>query len=401
MHNISLSVKNDLENSLNDDYSLLNGSIGKLLFLVNYWVYDGKKNRSIEATINTVSLALFKSLEKGEIRGISFSYGLAGYSWIFKYLQDYFPLDFSVDMTQIDDITIDAMMSDLDNEDFMDSLHGKLGVINSLFNPHKIFDYKLQICIESIVSNIHTLFNIPANYQDECQFDHQKFMRKNRKSYDFGMAHGICGTIVFLCRVLHSGSIKSEKLLLTVKFLTKFLVANKLENGTYPHKIMDGVVNGAGRQAWCYGDLCVAYALLQSGKVCSNNYFLAQSELILRRCVSAMLTNVGVENDQKGNFDAGLCHGSAGLYILYNSFANDFSFVKDMRDTWYRITVKQVENNIKSGYFYRENVNLEKSLNGININNGFLYGYAGIGLAIISGCDEKYNSWTQVLNLNN
>lgn len=397
-------IKLDLQQGVSRDDSLLNGLIGKVIFLVDYESFtEGFVNVELRELIESSTLQLFEFLSDGNVRGSSISYGLAGYSWFFKYLQRKSILNFQIDTKPIDELILAAIISDVHSDNNLDFLHGYLGEVNSMIHFTETRSPNFRNCVDAVIDK---LYNIVVLYDMfGVIYSNEKSNNSPVVKYrcDLGMAHGLSGVVVLLCRIFKLKINRSDKLNMIVTNLVQFLLLCRTSDGSYPHFIADGEAQKKGRQAWCYGDLCVAYAFLQYAKCMKKDSYLIESELILRRCCTVDITEVGVENDGKGNFDIGLCHGSGGLIMMYNAFLPDFSFVEEIKQKWYEITVHQVNKNIYNKNFYRNNNELNSTIAGSNVNAGLLYGYAGAGLALLSEVKREANGaksfWNTLFNI--
>ncbi len=140
------------------------------------------------------------------------------------------------------------------------------------------------------------------------------------------------------------------------------------------------------RLGWCYGDLPIALLLARAGTALDNDHY---RQLAIQLSHSASFR----DHTQGKVHDAGLCHGSAGvmlLFMLINHQLNDDELYGSA-SRWLQFTLD----------LYRQ-----QGLNGFNrytgaeseANSCLLDGYAGIGLCLLAALGATHN-WTDVLLL--
>ncbi len=140
------------------------------------------------------------------------------------------------------------------------------------------------------------------------------------------------------------------------------------------------------RLGWCYGDLPIALLLARAGTALDNDHY---RQLAIQLSHSASFR----DHTQGKVHDAGLCHGSAGvmlLFMLINHQLNDDELCRSA-SRWLQFTLD----------LYRQ-----QGLNGFNrytgaeseANSCLLDGYAGIGLCLLAALGATHN-WTDVLLL--
>jgi hypothetical protein len=79
---------------------------------------------------------------------------------------------------------------------------------------------------------------------------------------------------------------------------------------TFPSWVRPGQRSKPARLAWCYGDPGVAIGILRAARVTGNAAHLAAATAIARQSATVPFAETGVK-------DAGLCHGAAGLALIY------------------------------------------------------------------------------------
>jgi len=174
-----------------------------------------------------------------------------------------------------------------------------------------------------------------------------------------------------------------------------FLLSCQLEPGAngslFPHRIVDGKPDQPGRLAWCYGDPGVGAAVWQIGANCGRDDWKAEGVRILRRAAARQHAK---ENRIS---DACLCHGSAGLALIFYKMAllTGHEEFLDASDHWMRATLDYGhEEHYAGGYRYLTTG--ERYIS----NYSLLEGLAGTGMAILTLMEPDQNlGWEQALLL--
>jgi lantibiotic biosynthesis protein len=148
------------------------------------------------------------------------------------------------------------------------------------------------------------------------------------------------------------------------------------------------------RLAWCYGDLGVAISLWHAGKTLNNAIFVNEAIEIIENSTKR------IDIDECMVWDAGLCHGSAGVAHIYRQFYHNTgieSFSK-ASDYWNNITINNLCNHDDGLAGFKTRHFDKKTSQWCWIKDyGFLTGIAGIGLSIISNVSETKLSWDEGL----
>jgi lantibiotic biosynthesis protein len=143
-------------------------------------------------------------------------------------------------------------------------------------------------------------------------FDWQR-ARYPRGYYNLGVAHGIPGVLALLARFIHQGIEAGRARALLDGGLRYLRAAVPPGDGArFPsHLVEDREPLRPTRLAWCYGDLGVAVALLWSARA-------TREPAIEAEALDLALRTTARRDVEKEVFDAGVCHGAAGIAHLYN-----------------------------------------------------------------------------------
>jgi hypothetical protein len=149
---------------------------------------------------------------------------------------------------------------------------------------------------------------MPDHRREECPEGH----------YNVGVAHGIPAVIAVLAGARAAGvSVEHASLLYNGSvtwLLSQRLGPDSPSQSTY--WITTGASPPPARAAWCYGDPGVAATLYAAASLVEDNELAKAAVEMGRLAATRPMGDCGV-------WDAGLCHGSAGLLQLFNRLWND------------------------------------------------------------------------------
>jgi hypothetical protein len=211
---------------------------------------------------------------------------------------------------------------------------------------------------------------------------------------NLGLAHGIPAILKFCIQSYRQGICPKDSKELGL-MLANALVgySNNDKAGTYYSYTVDPNKGRPirSRLAWCYGDLSTAYVLYQAGETFGDKAISDFAMSILLTTTKRSL----VEDTMV--VDPGICHGSAGLVLIYNmlwNYTNNPEF-EIARDFWLKETLNfaHVKNEIRSFERYNTIRSVWES------DFGMLEGCAGVGLVLNSLLSKKF-TWSYCLMLN-
>ena len=143
------------------------------------------------------------------------------------------------------------------------------------------------------------------------------------------------------------------------------------------------------RLAWCYGDLGIGLALWQAGKAVKNHVWKEKGlDILLQSTKRRALHETSV-------IDAGICHGSAGLVMIFRRL-----FFETQRDEFKDVIL----------YWIDQTLNLSRFNDGLAGYKSFvknewicdyslLTGISGIGLTLLSYLFEDKQEWDELFLL--
>jgi class I lanthipeptide synthase len=212
--------------------------------------------------------------------------------------------------------------------------------------------------------------------------------------YNLGLAHGVPGVIAVLAEMVGAG-VEVERSRRLLEGAVSWLLAQQ-EDGSagflFPGVIGPGVKVHQSRLAWCYGDPGVAAALFLAGRRAGEPAWERAALAVAREAARRPPEHSGI-------FDAGLCHGSAGLGHLFNRLyqASGEEELAAAARFWYRhaLDFRRPGEGV-GGYRSWEPETLDGEFQWL-ARPGFLTGAAGIGLALLAAISEVEPMWDRLL----
>ena len=209
--------------------------------------------------------------------------------------------------------------------------------------------------------------------------------------HNLGLAHGVPGVIGFLAQAAALGDQRAESLCAAaVDWLAWQRLppdagggyATTMELGTGQEELSPA------RLAWCYGDPGVASALLVAGQALRRDDWIATAADLALGAASRPAEFSGV-------LDAGICHGAAGLALVFHRFhhATGNTVFAEAAAGWYRrvLEMRRPGDGV-GGYRTWEPP-------GWVDDPGLLTGAAGVALALLAAGDPVAPDWDRLLLL--
>lgn len=373
-----------------ENIGLLAGKSGISLFMF-YYAKAMEDNTWANHAYEYLS-EVFDFINKGEYSYHTLCNGLGGVAWTVEHLSqnDFLDADTEEILGELDPFLKKAMLVDMQNGNF-DFLHGAVGNgVYFLSRPDKEENQEALIqLIDELENQAHKDESGAAKWISTL--DHEK----GTQGYNLSLSHGIASIIGFLGKVVEAGIYleKSRPLLeRSVQYLLQNIIDPAQHKSYFPSWIQEGESPSGSRLAWCYGDLGVCTALLQSARSCGNKEW----EAIALKALKETLKRV--DPKEEGVLDAGLCHGAAGNAHIYNRlyhYTQDEAFKKAalhwLEDVYNKAT-------FEDGYAGFKTWHTEK-YGGWQPSDGVLEGVAGIGLALLALATDLTPGWDRSLLL--
>lgn len=329
----------------------------------------------------------------GHFPEFSFSNGYAGIAWTLQHLMDQKLLE--IDATSVVDklnpLLAEHMLEDIRDIHY-DYLHGSLGYafyFLSLSGEECFYD-ELSTVVKELDRLAMTEEDGSKKWLSVLDADN------GLKGFNLSLSHGMASIMIMLSQFMSHGIEEAlcQRLLDgAYKYLRKQQLSGTEYISVYPSWALESMEEpGNSRMAWCYGDLGIALACLHAGKAINDPVMFRHGEdLIIRSCA---------RKDLKSNrvMDAGLCHGAAGLALIFN--------------TAYQNMLNE-ETRIAAEYWLGECLKMDTHSDGIAGYKawyhpkyggwvkvpGLLEGAAGIGLALLSFISNREPAWSKSLLL--
>jgi lantibiotic modifying enzyme len=390
-----LKLNNDFE-IYNYDFelrhSLFSGTIGFNLFY--FYTYQTLNLETSRQKYFEEIRKLIYSLDFSSLP-FSFSNGYFGFFWALKHLENNESSLF-YSKTHFDENQIYEQINSFVSRDLeYDYLHGLLGIV-ILFVEAKKYNY-----LNGLVDYIN--FNSIKINDKMVAFKSIDYHSSNNSYiFDLGLSHGI-PSIITIISYIYGAGIAKEKCLKLLNGSISWLLQQKLPEGSlsiFPYSVPvekpENYQPAPSRLAWCYGDLGIARSLWLAGKATGN-------ETWKNEAVQIMLHASKRRNLEENRvYDAGLCHGSAGIAHIFNRFYQDTQ-IEDFKEAalyWYKVTLNFATHEDGIGgykmFVPAPNDNEEGTWEN---SAGLLEGSAGIGLALLAAISDEEPKWDRCLLL--
>ncbi len=359
---------------------LYSGDFGILLFLYHYADYS--KEEKYASLADSFTDELLGRIASG-LNIYTYCSGLSGILYMLDFLKQRKMLE--VDLGEAEDILdkqiAHSMRQDL-NRGYYDFLHGALGAGIYFLRKGKLAF--VHECIDFLYNTVD---------RDEegkiCKWKSVLDIKTGRIGYNISLSHGMSSIAIFLSRAVASG-LQHPKLQELLTGLITYLLSQRQDPtlyGTYfPSYSQD--VPGPSRLGWCYGDMGVALAIYQASKVCRNDIWMQQALEVLLGTTQRTADNGRIE-------DAGICHGSVGVAMIYRRMYLDTGnevFLSAFR-RWVQETLQfSVYEDGLAGYKMRL---IEDWVNDYSL----LTGISGVGMFFLSYLKEDAQEWDELFLL--
>lgn len=371
---------------------VLSGISGISLFQFYYARFLGEE----DAELGTETIVEAIERINNDYTFPTFCTGIAGAGWVLEFLnqEGFIEIDNDELLSALDEYLFEAMKSNIKSE-YFDFLHGALGYGMYFFKRYQNTNsLKLKSTYRDFIGYLITGMKDASKKDDRGIWWKYELRKKdNLTGVNLSLSHGMSSAINFLSRIYVYDDFKEQvEELLTgaVQFVIHQQYKDKEGASLFPSWIVDSeesYVNS--RLAWCYGDLGVGISILHAAKVLQNKAYKELALEVLKH------TTKRTDADEARIVDAGLCHGSYGLVMIYQYIyqqTQDEVF-KNAADLW--MTHSLSIDTHKEGYagymVWRGGEN--EWLNEASM----LEGIAGIGLAIISYLNPDMTIWNECL----
>lgn len=314
----------DFDIDYTDRVGIMNGLSGVGLLLSLFYRNTG--NERYLDKLNQTIVLINEKIYCGKETMVSYCSGIAGYAWLILYLKEIDVIEVEIDdyLSDIDTVLLHHLKSMIEKKQF-DSLHNAVG-IGFYFLKRGRF-----AIVESIIDGLYGDRIDLYGYLTWSRINTQN----NKEIIDFGLAHGIPGTLLFLykCYLHHVSPAKcSEMIMDNISLMLNYINFSGFPS-FFPSVIEIDKLLGydssqnVSRLAWCYEDLTALYVLLH----------LSQS-FPIKTDITNMLENVAQRRFYAETLvnDAGFCHGASGIAHIFNRLylQTDNTVFGESRNYW-------------------------------------------------------------------
>ena len=375
----SINSKSELAKSIG--LYTING-LGEVILLIYDQYFNGHNNyhKRIEKEILNYDKLLLNPLLVS-----TFGSGITGLGMFFNFFNEERLLNTDTEflLTEIDDFSLAEGVKLLNNNEH-DFIHGGVGhaIYTALRTPFKNSKKDLEKLVYALKKQAKTDTN--GNY-------YWVEMIEGKERINLSLSHGHASKIVFFSKIIEL-EIDVEDVNLLLEKSVKFILTTKNTNNcgsVFPNYLEDGKGNEIARLAWCYGDLGIGIALWQAGEALKNENIKLEALKIFDATLKR------IKNEDTKLQDAGICHGTAGVALVYNRI---FKYTKHQkyRDAalfWCKQTITFLDNN--NGLTNYKSLVKEEWY----ADNSLLTGSSGIALALISILSDKDYNWDRAFLL--
>lgn len=359
-------------NSGSMSFSLFDGLSGISLFY--YTLYTATQDcRYFDKSIHLLNESV--SIFDGCHFLATYCSGLAGLSSLMTVLAREGAIEYSVD-DDVNEYLLSALEGYLDVGIF-DFLHGAIGIATYfafLLSVKPSNRYAIK-ATELILGRLNT-----TKEEVDASYKWRYYDRDGSSEYNISMAHGMSSIVCYLSRLLHIGyysRINIEDLCRrAIKYINSQRIELSIYGSFYPYTSLENSTSiTKSRLAWCYGDLGIAIAQINAGLALRDSQ-------IIDSALSVLMYDAAQRRDLKSNsvFDAGLCHGAAGIAQCFNRLfqLTESSVFNEATDYWINALLEFSNGENYAGYivFNPRGENYYSA--------GLLEGICGIGLSLIS-----------------
>lgn len=213
--------------------------------------------------------------------------------------------------------------------------------------------------------------------------------------YNLGLAHGVPAVVVLLAGCCRAG-VEEKRSRRLLDGAMAWLLARRQDpavGSAFASWVGPGIEPHRSRLAWCYGDPGVGAAVLTAGLAVEEESWCQAGREILRGAARRPVETAEV-------VDAGLCHGAAGLGLLFaRAFhASGDSELGRAAAVWYRRTLdlRRPGEGFAGWLSWEPAESGGLELRGVP---GLLTGTSGVGLALLAAVTSVEPAWDRTLGL--
>ncbi|WDE13964.1 lanthionine synthetase C family protein [Thalassomonas haliotis] len=353
---------------------LLSGLSGNLLFLYKLSVFNTKL---VNEEVFDEKLEFLQQQLAAHIHYNDLSSGLSGQGWLLEYLNQAQGDNYDPEMCEEIDSILQESLSDTPWPGEIEMVLGLGGI--AVYAARRLLKSPSGVLFETLVSHFeqaaiqiteHTLtWSQPANSVYRFNKDDKAI-----PEFNLGLAHGVPGIIAALLPALKIPALQQRTQSLLMQSCD-WLMAQELDKHDFGSCFASSCnEQHISRLGWCYGDLTIALTLARVGRALELPSYLEKAKEI-------SLHAAGRDRHKGMVNDAGLCHGSAGIALIFQLLHQQLNEPELLQtaNKWLNVTLDDYREKGLKGFYMYSGVTKEHEQ-----DTGFLMGYTGIGLCLLS-----------------
>jgi lantibiotic modifying enzyme len=309
--------------------------------------------------------------------------GFVGTAWVFEHLA---ALDDEDDANEAIDAALGELLAQPSWPDEHDLITGLAGL--GVYALERCRWPSARGCLERIVAHLEVLatprdtglawLSLPELLPGPTRAEWP------RGYFNYGVAHGAPAVIVVLAGAVQAG-VAAARARPLLDGALRWLWAGRRDDPTgsaFYRWEQDGVGFDPARLAWCHGDAGVAAAVHAAACAIGDGEWAERALAVARRSTARTLADSGV-------VDGCLCHGSAGLALMYARLAHATGepIFADAARRWYAHLLDQRQPGAGIGGF----------VPGMRDDTSLMLGATGIALALLAGLSAVEPVWDRLL----
>jgi lantibiotic modifying enzyme len=379
-------VNSILDSATSRNDSFVGGQLGLLYYY--YQIYKAEGNQDYRLKAEKMLENVFSNINSGYPRlvGTSFNAGGAGLGFVMNSLCREGLVSFNIEQefAELDNYLFTNASYQIE-DDFIDFLHGALGVL------HYFTQRPSSVIVNGYLDELVGKLCARVNKKDVGYwFSNYVLNLEDKDNINFGLSHGQSGFLLILLNAYERSNHKSliEKIVTEgIRFIRKYKMDVDFSNDEYSAfpfivKQQANEITAPNRLGWCYGDLNEVLLFYRAGKLFKNEEMLVLADVIgaqtlMRKTEKATLV-----------YDSSFCHGASGVSQLYRQLykESNLPIYKTGYEYWMEQTLLFLDKDLEKGTFNGKEHEL-------------LDGLTGVALSLLSYVSDQELVWSKSLLL--
>ncbi|WP_445945313.1 lanthionine synthetase LanC family protein [Shewanella sp.] len=319
---------------------------------------------------------------------LAFGYGLTGIAWLYEFFLR--EGDYHTEFNHNTDVLLLQHLQDNNWTGELEFIRGLSG-FSVYIAKRRTAELGLPLAkalLELLTRKWHDFADGTGTWNVAADSFFRFHPTSEKNEYNLGLAHGVPAIIAALLPLLAHQSLRTPVMALLQASCYWLL---KQQQSSLQYGSCFSYLAGEpcqSRLGWCYGDATIALTLLRVGEALNlTDLTTAGKEIALQAAIRRL-------SDSQVH-DAGICHGSAGLALIFHIMARYCSdtSLPQAAQYWFEHTLSLYQHQGLTGFnAVREQDNSAQRLP----DHGLLGGYTGIGLVLLTALGVEAN-WLDAL----